>query len=67
MLWDYKNKTNYLHFGENPIRFGSVVTKKCGFFLKVCHTSLPSKFCIYISINHSKGVWNSVMSIHCVV
>ena len=28
-----KNITNYLHFGENPIRFGSVVTKKFGFLL----------------------------------
>ena len=31
MLWDYKNITNYLHFGENPFRFGSVVMKKYGF------------------------------------
>ena len=44
--------------GENTIRFGSVVTKKCGFLLDVIclfHRSL-----IYICINHSKGVWNSV-------
>ena len=33
MLYDYKTITNYLHFGENPIRFGSVVTKKYGFLL----------------------------------
>ena len=32
MLYDYKTITNYMHFGENPIRFGSVVTKKYGFF-----------------------------------
>ena len=25
--------TNYLHFGETPIRFGSVVTKKSGFLI----------------------------------
>ena len=31
MPHDYKNITNYLYFGESPIRFGSVVTKKCGF------------------------------------
>ena len=28
MLQDYKTITNDLHFGDNPIRFGSVVTKK---------------------------------------
>ena len=33
MLYEYKNVTNYLHFGENPIRFGSVGTKKIGFLL----------------------------------
>ena len=47
-----------MYLGQNPIRFGSVVPKK---FLKVCHKSLPSRFCRYICINHSKGVWNSAL------
>ena len=33
MLYDWKNIIYYLHFGENLIRFGSVVTEKCGFLL----------------------------------
>ena len=28
MLYDFQTITNYQHFAENPIRFGSVVTKK---------------------------------------
>ena len=31
MLSDFENITNYLHFAENPIRFGSVVTKEYEF------------------------------------
>ena len=31
----------------------------------VCHKSLPSKFCTYIYISHSKGVWNSVFIVLC--
>ena len=32
----YKNKiiTNYLHLSENPIRFGSVVTKEIRIFIR---------------------------------
>ena len=34
LIWiRYRNITNYLHFGENPIRFASVVTKKLRFLL----------------------------------
>ena len=33
MLYEYKDITNYLHFIRNPIRFGSVVTKKYEFLL----------------------------------
>ena len=28
MLQEYENITNYLHYAENPIQFGSVITKK---------------------------------------
>ena len=37
--------TYYLHFAENPIRFGQVVTQKYKFsYIKVCHETIPSKF-----------------------
>ena len=40
MLYDFE--TYYLHFAENPIQFGSVVTSNG--FVKVGHKSLSSKF-----------------------
>ena len=42
MLLYYKNINNYLHFGENPIRFGPVVKKICEFLyvLTPFHPSL---------------------------
>ena len=64
MFYEYKDITNYLHFTKNPVRFGSVVTKKYEFLLGMSFKSLPSKFVysiyIYYYVNHSKGTWNSV-------
>ena len=44
MLYDYKTITNYLHFGQKPIRFGSVVTKKYGFSIQVLYINLHKPF-----------------------
>ena len=56
--------TNYLHFGENPIRFGSVVTKKCGFLLGMSY--VPSIQVLYIHL-HRPFKRSVEFSVHCVV
>ena len=43
----------------------TVVTKKCGFLLGMISPFHPNVVDLYICINHSKGVHNSVFNVYC--